>query len=465
MRLLLSIVLFTVALGLQSQTHEVIYENTGVNEVFDMAFAPDTTIVIAGGVPQPYIMRLDTNGAVIKTKTFTWFATGEQTEGAIYKILIDSNSNTWVLGGHHSGSFIMKLNYNFDTLIYRLPIGEDVYPYYTQDSYNTQVYIDGDTLIVVSYKRGDFQDFYFMYRFDISSNSLNFIDKQSLNLGGEYTWIPSGNRIKIQDYWLVGGDGLTGVNSRGNQILADSGIINGNVCAASSDGYLYVEKNQLQTNYYRSYIKKYDDSWQISDEVELRGTTNQVPSYNSQSYVNDMIPTKEHGLIVSLAHREATDYSGYFIQLNPDDLNETYRFSFDTIAIQYTANLLTEKNGIIIGAQSISSGNSGLRLHKLHFPKVQTNTQFYLNVEESIHSETNNALKIYPNPTRDKVSVSWEKDEQVTIKVYGISGALFVNQEIRGAQTQLDISQLPAGVYIVAVRGKQTNQTVKLIKE
>ena len=197
--------------------------------------------------------------------------------------------------------------------------------------------------------------------------------------------------------------------------------------------------------------------------MELRGTTNQVPSYNSQSYVNDMIPTKEHGLIVSLAHREATDYSGYFIQLNPDDLNETYRFSFDTIAIQYTANLLTEKNGIIIGAQSISSGNSGLRLHKLHFPKVQTSTQFYLNVEESIHSETNNILKIYPNPTRDKVSVSWEQDEPVTIQVYGISGALLVNQEISGSQTQLDISQLPAGVYVVVVKGANTNNTSKLI--
>ena len=72
MRLLLSIVLFTVALGLQSQTHEVIYENTGVNEVFDMAFAPDNSILLVGGKPLPFVMQIDTNGNLLSSKTLQW---------------------------------------------------------------------------------------------------------------------------------------------------------------------------------------------------------------------------------------------------------------------------------------------------------------------------------------------------------------------------------------------------------
>ena len=70
----------------------------------------------------------------------------------------------------------------------------------------------------------------------------------------------------------------------------------------------------------------------------------------------------------------------------------------------------------------------------------------------------NTVLNLFPNPVRNKLSVTMA--QQAEISVYNLNGQLHIRQQLNAGSNTLDMSSMPAGVYIVRIGGK----SYKLIK-
>lgn len=75
-------------------------------------------------------------------------------------------------------------------------------------------------------------------------------------------------------------------------------------------------------------------------------------------------------------------------------------------------------------------------------------------------------LNIYPNPVTGVCTLSLEKNsESAVVDLYNLRGALVTRQNFSNTrQFQLDMSNLPSGIYFVKVKSNTTSSTTKLLK-
>ncbi len=75
-----------------------------------------------------------------------------------------------------------------------------------------------------------------------------------------------------------------------------------------------------------------------------------------------------------------------------------------------------------------------------------------------------NYFSMHPNPASDQLNLAFSEDQIHKIAVSDASGKLLVYSEVNGLYHQLDISDLPAGLYFISVSNKSGTTTKKLIK-
>jgi endonuclease I len=61
----------------------------------------------------------------------------------------------------------------------------------------------------------------------------------------------------------------------------------------------------------------------------------------------------------------------------------------------------------------------------------------------------NNGLEMFPNPTANSCVISWAEKSSFEIEVYNLAGDMVLNQTVSGATKELNVSEFPAGVYVV----------------
>ena len=71
--------------------------------------------------------------------------------------------------------------------------------------------------------------------------------------------------------------------------------------------------------------------------------------------------------------------------------------------------------------------------------------------------------KIYPNPTKDMISIEVENQDNATIEIYNISGKLIFSKELDSKVEKIDVSGLPEGIYVVKVLQNNTVNFGKLV--
>ena len=81
-----------------------------------------------------------------------------------------------------------------------------------------------------------------------------------------------------------------------------------------------------------------------------------------------------------------------------------------------------------------------------------------LSVSNFALSEAN--LSIYPNPTQEQITISRGLEEEQEVVIYDQLGRVVHTLNIQGLSTQIDISDLPSGLYLVRV-GTQTQKLLK----
>ena len=75
-------------------------------------------------------------------------------------------------------------------------------------------------------------------------------------------------------------------------------------------------------------------------------------------------------------------------------------------------------------------------------------------------------LSLYPNPATDKITVEISGTaEGSNLSVLNIKGQQLITRQITEPKTQLDISCLPQGVYVVKLTNPKSVATTKLIKQ
>jgi len=66
------------------------------------------------------------------------------------------------------------------------------------------------------------------------------------------------------------------------------------------------------------------------------------------------------------------------------------------------------------------------------------------------------ALRLYPNPATESLWLDWQ-EEAAQVLLYNLSGQLLLEGQIEKGQNQLDVQQLPAGMYLLKVVDAEGN--------
>ena len=74
-----------------------------------------------------------------------------------------------------------------------------------------------------------------------------------------------------------------------------------------------------------------------------------------------------------------------------------------------------------------------------------------------------NSLKYYPNPVNNVLTVSYSQ-EITGLKLYNMVGQELMNKKVSSTEAQLDMSNLPAGSYLLEVSSGAQSKMVKLLK-
>jgi len=77
--------------------------------------------------------------------------------------------------------------------------------------------------------------------------------------------------------------------------------------------------------------------------------------------------------------------------------------------------------------------------------------------------DDNSDIAIYPNPARDILTVILRDNKNYKLGISNLQGTLLMEKEISSAQSRIDISNLPKGVYVISIANSETSESRKLI--
>ena len=72
-------------------------------------------------------------------------------------------------------------------------------------------------------------------------------------------------------------------------------------------------------------------------------------------------------------------------------------------------------------------------------------------------------VKIYPNPATDKITVENLNGGQISI--LNMNGSIVYSQEVSNQKTEINVSNLPDGIYIIKTVSKDATSTIKFTKQ
>ena len=75
------------------------------------------------------------------------------------------------------------------------------------------------------------------------------------------------------------------------------------------------------------------------------------------------------------------------------------------------------------------------------------------------------ALKLYPNPTRNLITIQTQESGSYFIEISTLNGQLIHKSEFSGASYQTDLSSLENGVYFLKIRSENQLSTRKIVKQ
>jgi Secretion system C-terminal sorting domain len=107
--------------------------------------------------------------------------------------------------------------------------------------------------------------------------------------------------------------------------------------------------------------------------------------------------------------------------------------------------------------------NDPLSIAYYRLKEIDLNGKEILSKVVSVNKKNKLSVKVSPNPTSDKVLVSFNGDEGI-INVYDVSGKNVSSKKVLSNQTEVDIQTLPVGIYVVELQAKGDVWREKIVK-
>jgi len=95
------------------------------------------------------------------------------------------------------------------------------------------------------------------------------------------------------------------------------------------------------------------------------------------------------------------------------------------------------------------------------FPLNEVRKIYFADASTTVNAvTTQSSIVCYPNPVQDAMNISNLPDQESQISIYRMDGSLVQTKMVYGIQTQLDLSQLSGGLYLLKVK----DQAIKIVK-
>ena len=97
---------------------------------------------------------------------------------------------------------------------------------------------------------------------------------------------------------------------------------------------------------------------------------------------------------------------------------------------------------------------------------VNANQQLYVieGTTLSVNNQNLNVFNVYPNPTKDILIIKG-RNTILKLEVFNLLGQKVLNTKPKALESHLDLSSLKTGVYFVSIFDKNSNETIKIIKQ
>jgi hypothetical protein len=206
------------------------------------------------------------------------------------------------------------------------------------------------------------------------------------------------------------------------------------IVAWNGNTYEEVNPNGIQNGGYISFFKKHQNKLFVTGGFL---SYDFLPAYNI-FYIDTLKQCSINGLESTFTNSTAT--SGFSCcELINDSL-------IVGGGIQYLDTVLVNKIGVITNFENNSSC-------------------LFTGITENFFE--NNPLKIYPNPTKDKLNIEFEVAETTKIKLEVLTllgQSVYVQNELNHKQ-EIDISSLPEGIYFLKLQRDSEQRVFKVVKD
>jgi uncharacterized delta-60 repeat protein len=239
-----------------------------------------------------------------------------------------------------------------------------------------------------------------------------------------------------------------------------------NALAIQNDGKILVTGSSRYSTYDQFATIRYNSNGTIDNSFGTNGIVKTRITNNDQAYA---IILQNDGKILVTGYATDTntfvDYAFVTVRYNT---NGTLDNSFGSSGKVLTMIGNSGNNARSIALQSdgkiIVAGNSNYGTN-VDFTAVR----YYNNpllINESVIN--NDLISVYPNPANEKIILEFiphDVLQDYNIIVLNIQGQLLLQQHMQQDKTEINISSLDKGVYIVRVLGANLNVTKKIIKQ
>jgi PKD repeat protein len=157
-----------------------------------------------------------------------------------------------------------------------------------------------------------------------------------------------------------------------------------------------------------------------------------------------------------------------------EDINITKEETI-TLDVGETFSSYLWNDGTTTKTLTVSGAEYGTGTHKFYVTATNSNSCSSTDTVLVTISEITSVLeltfedsnvKIYPVPAHSNLTVEFaEIDKNVHLYLYDIKGQLMTTKAIRSELTQLNISDLPQGVYLIKLINERKIETVRFVKQ
>lgn len=198
----------------------------------------------------------------------------------------------------------------------------------------------------------------------------------------------------------------------------------------------------------RSYYLMQKFTQTVFDATYVNQTLNNFEDVKSMAFI------KDDKLVIWMINNSELDYSGFSVDVSNLGLKEG-------MTVQ---QVYWNPTSVITGAENNIVANSDNQF-KVNMTPNSINC-FIVSPKDALSTENylESKVKMYPNPVSDKLMISGADVEFKQYRIYNINGQVIKENKVDSKEFEIDVRELPKGVYILKLENSDTTITRKIVK-